>query len=281
MNIQRALKIAKEKLQGFITASLDAELLLAYVLKVSRTDLHVQPEEEISETELQQFDLLVDKRKKGEPVAYLVGQKPFWTFVLKLTKDVLIPRAETELLVETALELLPKDRVLRVADIGTGSGAVALALAQERPLWHIVATDRSAAALAVARENARSLKISNIEFLLSDWFLRVPSQEFDAIVSNPPYVESSYLESYGPARFEPRVALDGGGEGLDSVKVLIKEAHHYLKPNGFLVLEHGANQGPAIGSIFLAHGYQSIQTKQDLGALDRVTYGVKPFENSA
>lgn len=238
---------------------------------VTRTDAPLSPEHQDA------LHTLLGRRARGEPVAYLTGEREFWSLVLHINSDVLIPRPETELLVERTLALVPADAALTLADLGTGSGAIALALAHERPRCRIIATDASAAALAVARANAAHLNLANVEFRQGEWLASLDHELFDLIVSNPPYVALSdphLLE--GDVRFEPRTALVSGPDGLDAIRHIAREAPTHLKPGGSLLLEHGFDQPNAVRSILTEHGFQDITLYRDLAGQARVTAGRQP-----
>jgi release factor glutamine methyltransferase len=256
----------------------DAGLLLAHVLGKPRSWLFAHADDPLPEDVAVHFEALVARRHAGEPVAYLIGHRGFWCFDLQVSPATLIPRPETELLVELALARLPTDRALRVADLGTGSGAIALALAHERPRAQVIATDASAGALVVARGNAESLQLGNLEFRQGDWFAPLAGESFDLIASNPPYVaaDDAHLDE-GDLRFEPRGALTSGGDGLDAIRVIAREAPAHLLPGGWLVLEHGWGQGAAVRALLANAGFAEVGTERDLEARDRVTLGRKPL----
>ncbi len=273
MNLSDAIAKAVRTLQGTSdTAQLDASILLCHVLDCPRSFLLSHPETALSPAQRQAFETLVARRAQGEPVAYLTGVKPFWSLELKVTPDVLIPRPETETLVEAALARMPPQRPLRVAELGTGSGAIALALARERPRAHVVGTDISDAALAVARQNERLHAIPNVVFHESVWFAALEGQRFDLIVSNPPYV-AAHDPHLDALRFEPRTALVAGADGLDALRILVREAPGYLEPGGWLLVEHGAGQGEAVRSLFAGAGFTAVETLPDLAGLPRVSLG--------
>ncbi len=251
---------------------LDAELLLAHALGKARSHLRAFPENTPDAAALRLFHSLVEARRHGKPIAYLTSKREFWSLELKVTPATLIPRHETELLVELALERIPADATWRVLDLGTGSGAIALALAKERPGCRLTATDRSAAALAVARENAATLEIPNVEFLEGDWFMPIAERRFDVIVSNPPYVaeRDPHLDA-GDLRFEPRAALAAGTEGLDDLRRIVGAAAGHLAPGGWLLLEHGHDQGATVRALLAARGFEGAATFTDLAGWDRVS----------
>jgi release factor glutamine methyltransferase len=253
---------------------LEAELLLAHVLGAARARLKSHPESPVEEARASRYLDLIGRRVTGEPLAYITGQREFWSLELAVTPAVLIPRPETELLVERALAVAPA-QPLRVADLGTGSGAVALALARERPLWQIVATDVSAPALAVARANAAALGLSHVEFLAGSWFEPLGQARFDLIVSNPPYVAADDPALSGHAlAFEPALALTPpGGDALASLRVLARGAPAHLAPGGWLLLEHGATQGREVRAELVAAGFAHVRSHRDLAGHERMTEG--------
>lgn len=255
----------------------EAEWLLSHVLGKSRSWLVSHGDEALPAAAAARFEHLLARRVAGEPVAYLIGQRGFWQFDLQVTAATLIPRPETERLVELALDRMPRDRPLRVADLGTGSGAIALALAYERPQAQIVATDASAAALAVARTNADALAVANIEFRQGDWWTPLLGERYALIASNPPYIaENDAHLDQGDLRFEPRAALASGADGLDAIRVIAAGATAHLQPGGWLLVEHGWEQGEAVGGLLRAAGLQEVKTARDLEQRDRVSIGRQP-----
>ncbi len=273
ITIKQALRMASHAIAGSDTVQLDAELLLAAVLGKSRTHLYTWPEQVLSPSERSYFESVLERRVMGEPVAYILGTRDFWTLTLRVNRHVLIPRPETELLVETALALVRTPDAC-IADLGTGSGAIALALASERPAWKVVATDMSGAALSVASDNASVLNIANVEFRQGSWCEALPLKLFDLIVSNPPYVDSADAHlTQGDLRFEPRSALVAADDGLADIRMLCSQAPEYLKPGGWLLLEHGWTQRQAVAAIMQSSGLESVQTVKDLNGNDRVTQG--------
>ena len=249
----------------------DAEWLLLHVLHRPRSWLYAHGDHVLDAADREVFDALVERRAAGTPVAYLTGRRGFWTLDLAVTSDTLIPRADTERLVELALERLPADRPLDVADLGTGSGAIALAIARERPLARVVATDRSPGALAVATANAREAGLGNVELLQGDWFAPLAGRRFDLVASNPPYIRSDdpHLRQ-GDLRFEPASALASGGDGLDDIRRIVASAPAHLHPGGWLLLEHGHDQGPAVRDLLRDAGLLEVDTATDLEGRDRV-----------
>jgi len=254
---------------------LDAELLLAHALGKERSYLRAYPENYVDAQVLEAFRWLLTARKGGEPIAYLTSKREFWSLTLRVTPATLIPRHETELLVELALERLTAGAASRLLDLGTGSGAVALALARERPHWRITATDASTEALAVASENAAALGLRNVEFLAGDWFSPLADRRFDLIVSNPPYVrEDDPHLAMGDVRFEPRTALAAGPDGLSDLSRIVAAAPLHLEPRAWLLLEHGHDQGEAVRSLLSQRGFDDVATSRDLRGLERVSGGI-------
>jgi release factor glutamine methyltransferase len=254
---------------------LDAEALLAHVTGKNRAHFRAWPEKEFGAAEEAEFRLLMEKRLAGQPIAYLVGEREFWSRPFKVTPDALIPRPETELLVELALQRIAADRPARIADLGAGSGAVAVTLALELPHSEVVALDISPAALAVARDNARRLGAANARFLQSDWFAALPPFErFDIIVSNPPYIAEgdSHLEQ-GDVRFEPRLALIAGIDGLDAIRRIVREAPSRLHPGGWLLFEHGHDQAERARGSLREAGFGEVESCKDLQGIERVSGG--------
>jgi release factor glutamine methyltransferase len=254
------------------SARLEAELLMGLVLKKPRAFLHARPEHCLSEPEAECYETLLRRRFAGEPIAYMTGIREFWSMPLKVTPDVLIPRPETELLVEKALLRLPGDEDVRVLDLGSGSGAVSLALAKERPRASVIGVDISRAALEVARTNARLQKLDNVEFRESDWFDAVRGEKFHIVLGNPPYVaeDDSHL-ARGDALFEPRLALDGGAGGMECFRAIIDRAHNYIVRQGWLLLEHGPDQHMPLRRLLEAQHYHEITIHKDAAGHDRVT----------
>ena len=274
MAIKELLDHGREMLAGGSTGALEAELLLCRAIGADRTRLYARPEDPVPESQCETFFSLLQRRLEGEPVAYLTGTREFWSLPLKVTRDVLIPRPETELLVETALDAIPADAEWRIADLGTGSGAVALALASERPRCEIHATESSQAALSVARRNAGDLQLqSRICFHLGSW-LEPLEGKFQVIVSNPPYVASNdpHLEE-GDCRFEPLDALTPGHDGLEAIRHIAKVARKFLTEGGMLAFEHGHDQGNTARELLMELGYTGVITRRDLADLERLTRG--------
>jgi len=284
MNNQELLTEAIQQLKTTSeSARADAEILLAHCLQKSRTYLFTRPEKEVDSTTITVFQHLLAERLRGVPIAHLSGYREFWTLNLKVTADTLIPRPETELLVETALLLLPahlagevsgKGASSALLDLGTGTGAIALAIASERPNTHVVACDFSSTALAVAKENADAHHIRNVQFVQSDWFSALPAQRFSMIISNPPYIEADDPHlTQGDVRFEPLNALAAGTDGLDDLRHIIQTAPQWLEAGGWLLLEHGYNQGAPVTALLRNAGFQKVRCLPDLAGNDRISVG--------
>ncbi|MGG5284964.1 peptide chain release factor N(5)-glutamine methyltransferase [Pseudomonas viridiflava] len=259
------------------TARLDAELLLAAALGKPRSFLHTWPERIVSTEAALAFAGYLQRRRTGEPVAYILGQQGFWKLDLEVAPHTLIPRPETEMLVEAALELVPAFAPAEVLDLGTGTGAIGLALANDRQQWKITAVDRVLEAVELAERNRQRLQLDNAEVLNSHWFSALEGRQFDLIISNPPYIaETDPHLSMGDVRFEPGSALTSGPDGLDDLRTIISEAPAHLTPGGLLLLEHGYDQGPAVRELLIRHGFERIQTRRDLGEHERITFGCVP-----
>ena len=269
--IQSLLKSAE--LPDSPTPRLDAELLLAAALCKSRSFLHTWPEREPLNEQAEIFAGMLARRQAGEPVAYILGQQGFWSLQLEVAPHTLIPRADTELLVETALQLLPADR-LRVLDLGTGTGAIALALASERQQWQVMGVDRVPEAVQLAERNRQRLALENASFVQSHWYKALAGQRFAAIVSNPPYIATAdeHLQQ-GDVRFEPASALVAGDDGLDDIRSIIKQAPDHLEPAGWLMLEHGFDQAAAVRDVLILRGFIGVESRRDLGGHQRISIG--------
>jgi len=262
---------AKQQLTAYDTAALDAEILLAHVLQITRAQLYASAEQPVNSAQEKLFTALIARHVAGEPVAYIIGYREFWSLSIKVTADTLIPRPETEHVVECVLRKLPHDKPCKVADLGTGSGAIALALASECPRWNLVATDKMPAALQVARQNATRLQLNNIQFYQGSWCEALGSELYDAIVSNPPYIDDQgqyWRDNLN--LFEPRTALLAEEAGLADLHTIIRQAPQHLKPGGWLVLEHGYDQGNAVKQLLIQYGYNSVESQHDLANIARV-----------
>jgi release factor glutamine methyltransferase len=261
--------------KGSSSARLDAEVLLAHALNKPRTRLRGWPEDPVTAGQAARYRELIARRAGGEPVAYLTGRREFWSLSLEVTPETLIPRPETERIVEVALGLIPDGEPVTVADLGTGSGAVAAAIASERPACHVTATDACPQALAVAGRNLARLALDNVSLRRGDWCEALGGQRCALIVCNPPYVASGDEHlSLGDVRFEPPMALSAGEDGLDAIRAITASAIAHLLPGATLLIEHGHDQGAAVEALFHHHGYQDVRGYKDLGGNDRVVAGV-------
>lgn len=267
--------IARAQLPGE-SGRLEAELLLSHCLGQPRSFLYTWPEREVAPDRVSAFDALVSARRAGKPVAYLLGTREFWSLELAVNEHTLIPRPETETLVAWALELTLPDGA-RVADWGTGSGAIALALASERQGWQLTATDCSAEALAVAEANRERLGLDNVDFVLGDWGAGCTANSVDLVVSNPPYVaaDDPHLRQ-GDLCFEPPSALVAGQDGLEAIRRILEDASAALKQGGWLLLEHGYQQGSAVGELLRDAGFIEVSCRCDLAGHPRISGGCKP-----
>ena len=269
---------AIERLGASDSPMLDAELLLCHVLRAGRTALRVWPERRLNADQLHRFETLVDRRGHGEPVSYLLGRAGFMDFDLEVNNAVLIPRPETELLVELALATMPGTATgienhrgtVQIADLGTGSGAIAIALARRNPDWRILATDISEAALALARRNAAALEVNNIAFRRSSWCKALSDATCDMIIANPPYVAKGDPALHADCAFEPPIALFAGADGLEAMREIIFCAKRCLKPGGWLLLEHGHDQRVPVAELLATNGYTDIHSRQDHASQDRL-----------
>jgi release factor glutamine methyltransferase len=271
MTVGALLRAAEQRLAADSSPRLDAELLLASLLGAGRGHLYAHADDPVEAALAARYMALIERRAGGEPLAYLTGRREFWTLTLDVSPAVLVPRPETELVIERALALLGPEPV-DIADLGTGSGAIALALASERPRWRVVATDRSAAALEVARGNAARLGLRNVEFLQGDWCGPLAGRRFQLLASNPPYVAAGDPALMDPAlRHEPAAALSPGPTGLEALATIAEQARAYLHPGGHLLLEHGADQAAPLAKWLVALGYAHVRCHPDLAGLDRVT----------
>ena len=273
MTIIELLTHARSVLRG-PDASLETELLMEAVCGISRSRQFSHSDEQLAEHQVEQFMSALERRLSGEPLAHITGSRGFWDVDLRVTPDVLIPRPDTEILVEQALQRIPHDAVWHIADLGTGSGAIAIAIARERPQCALTATDNSAAAIALARINARALGVQNISFVAGSWGQPLKLQRFDMILSNPPYIRTNdphLLE--GDLQAEPPQALVSGSDGLDAIRQIIEDSTICLKPNGWLLLEHGYDQAAEVADLLQHADFTEVFSQKDYGGNDRVTGG--------
>jgi release factor glutamine methyltransferase len=272
-SVAHTLRVAASRL-ATDEAQADAEWLLSYAMGRSRSWLYAHGDRDLEPSQAKAFEALLRRREAGEPVAYLIGRRGFWAFDLMVTPDTLIPRPETERLVELALERAPATPGLRIADLGTGSGAIALALAYERRQAQVVASDVSPAALKVAAANARTLGLRNVQLREGSWWAPLKGERFDLVVSNPPYLaeQDPHLHR-GDLRYEPAKALSSGRDGLDAISMIVRDAPTHLNEGGWLLFEHGWNQGQAVRGLLRTSGFDAIHTYVDLEQRDRVTIG--------
>jgi release factor glutamine methyltransferase len=276
MNITQAINKGRQYLSGTESPKSDSQYLLCHVLACTSTYLHTWPEKGLSEQQQADYIMLLEQRGQGRPVAHLTGQRGFWSLDLTVNADTLIPRPDTELLVSLALEKTQSGMV--IADLGTGSGAIALALASERADLHVLAMERSVGALKVAQGNAAQCKIKNIAFWRGDWLSAIADNTLDMIVSNPPYIacDDPHL-TQGDVRFEPLTALVSGQDGLDDIGEIIEQARRCLKPKSWLLIEHGFEQAQAVATLFKQANFEQVQSAKDYGGNDRVTLGQQPL----
>ena len=280
MKLREVLAQAVARLTNSDSPKLDAQLLLMKACSLSRVQLITKENEPLSEEQYQLFESLLNQRLAGHPIAHLLGERDFWDLKLKVTPDTLIPRPDTEVLVEQALEIINKQEgKAKVLDLGAGSGAIILSLKHSAPNIEAVAVDLSPAALQVARDNAQSYNL-DVSWYLGSWFTALPQELtkdscFDVIVSNPPYIEEhdEHLKQ-GDVRFEPLSALVSGPDGLDDIRFIAQESTKYLRSGGYLLLEHGYNQGAQVREILSNNGYEQVATIKDYGGNDRVTLGI-------
>ncbi|MGR6035014.1 MAG: peptide chain release factor N(5)-glutamine methyltransferase [Candidatus Nitrosoglobus sp.] len=273
-SIASAIALATGRLAHLDSGRLEAERLLCWILSVERSYLRAWPERELAPAQWNYLEQLLHRRANNEPFAYICGRQEFWSLVLHVNEATLIPRPETEQVVELSLERMNPGQALKVADLGTGSGAIALAIASERPQAQVIATDISAAALQVARENGCCLKLDNVAFRLGDWFVPLRGERFDLIASNPPYIaEGDPHLTQGGLCFEPSKALIAGGNGLEAIRHIATVARGYLVDGGWLLLEHGYDQGPSLLELLINLGYQQVADFYDLAGLPRVAVG--------
>jgi len=268
--------LAEAQLPDSPSARLDAELLLAAALGKPRSFLRTWPERVVDREARERFEGWLVRRRAGEPVAYILGRQGFWSLDLEVAPHTLIPRPDTELLVETALQLLPASPA-RVLDLGTGTGAIALALACERLSWQVSGVDRIPEAVALAERNRERLRLANVGFRQSHWFSALEGERFALIVGNPPYIPGSdpHLQQ-GDVRFEPKSALVAGHDGLDDIRLIVAQAPRFLEPGGWLLLEHGYDQAAAVRDLLLGNGFSEVESRRDLGGHERISLGRLP-----
>jgi release factor glutamine methyltransferase len=274
--IAAALARAVARLQAMPGARLEAQLLLCHALSRPRSALLIRENELLLPAQRSAIESAVDRRVRGEPLAYITGRREFWSLELQVTPAVLVPRPETELVVERCLALIGASTAA-IADLGTGSGAIALALAHERPGWQVTATDQSTPALAVAMGNAAALALANVRFRMGNWFAPLATERYDLLASNPPYIALGDAALDDPAlRHEPPSALASGPTGLEALAALIEGAPAHLLERGWLVLEHGATQADAVADLLVARGFRHVRCHADLAGLARVTEAQRP-----
>ena len=279
LSIKNVIHAAQQNLESISdSARLDAECLLSFVLNKEIVYLRTWPEKILDDSVHEQFLKLLKRREQGEPIAYIVGSKEFWSFNLNVSKDTLIPRPETEMLVEQVIKIAQQQKLSSILELGTGTGAIAIAISSELQKLEqqpkIVATDISLQALDVAEQNAARYQ-QGIEFIESNWFNSIELQKFDLIVSNPPYVKQGDAHlTQGDVRFEPNSALVSGDDGLDDIRTIIEQAKNWLNPEGYLIFEHGYDQGGAVRALFEANAYTQMQTRTDLSKNDRMTFAI-------
>ena len=286
-DIKNILLSGKARLESALhldssTSRIEVQSLLQHVLNVQRSYLLAHPERALSEIEQDRYEILLQRRLSGEPIAHLLGSREFFGLDFKVTSDTLIPRPETELLVEQALQRIGPSghdgrSSLRVLDLGTGTGAIALSIAHTRPDVEVIAVDASDAALQVARENAERLGVRNVSFVLSDWFTALEGQCFDLIAANPPYIidDDEHL-SQGDVRFEPLSALASGTDGLDDIRRIIAAAPRHLSSKGWLLLEHGYDQAEPVRALLEQNGFDKVFSEKDLAGIERISGGQLP-----
>ncbi len=277
--VASCIRMANQLAKVSDSPRLDVEILLAHILQKDRTFLFTWPETELTVEQEDTFIALFDRRLRGEPVAHIIGQREFWSLPLFVNNTTLIPRPDTELVVETVLNLFASDmhnQPRHVLDLGTGTGAIVLALAHEKKYWHCVGVDNQPEAVLLAQKNCQHLHIQNVEIRQSDWFSAIEETDFDVIVSNPPYIaaDDPHLQQ-GDVRFEPMGALVADNQGLRDIENIVQQARHYMRPNGWLLIEHGYQQGQTVRQLFEQSGYVAITTLRDLSDNERVTMGKK------
>ena len=274
VTVAELLQKAEQSINCSASSRLDAEILLCDVMQFSRSKIYSHPEKIVADDKTVLFQSLIKQRQQGHPIAYLTGKKEFWSLELAINRDTLIPRPETELLVEIALQKIPKGEKLDVLELGTGSGAIAIAIASERPYCNLVAIDINANALAIAKKNTETHQLKNIQFYLSNWYQNIPSQYFDLIVGNPPYIKQGDEHlTQGDVRFESKLALVAGTDGMQAINMILENAKTYLAGKACLLIEHGYDQKTLVQGAFKKHNFKQIKTFQDLSGHDRITLG--------
>jgi release factor glutamine methyltransferase len=279
-NIQSILQDHSKQLEAALnidssSARIEVQCLLQNVLQVNRAWLLTHPEQSLDPDQHAQYMALLERRQTGEPIAYLLGEREFYGLTFKVSPATLIPRPETELLVELALQRIPQQGACRVLDLGTGSGAIALSIAHARPEAEVVAADASTTALELAQFNANQLNLSNVRLLHSNWFSALQSESFDIIVSNPPYIAADDVHlAQGDVRFEPRGALISGTDGLDDIRLICAQAKIHLRPKGWLIFEHGYDHAAQVRALLQQSGFAEIFSARDLSGIERVSGGV-------
>ncbi len=279
MTIQQALQQARQNLaESSPTAGLDAQVLLTHILQCNTAHLLAWPEKKLNKEQIANYQQLIQQRQQGRPVAHLTSSREFWSLEFSVNDSTLIPRPETETLIEFILDKFSNKKNLKLLDMGTGTGAIAITIATEKPGWKIFASELIADALKLARDNSNSHQTKNISFIQSDWFNNIKDKDFDIIVSNPPYIanDDPHLLA-GDVRFEPQSALSAGVIGMDDIKHLCLHAKNYLTQNGWLIIEHGYNQKQLVSDCFVKNGFTQIEQKQDLSGHTRMTAGKRKF----
>ncbi|MBT8120303.1 MAG: peptide chain release factor N(5)-glutamine methyltransferase [Gammaproteobacteria bacterium] len=277
MNIKQALQHASKQLaDSSPSAMLDSQVLLTHVLQCNSAHLVAWPEKTLSETQLADYLELLERRQQGVPVAHLTGSREFWSLNFSVDNSTLIPRPETEILVEFILEKFDEVDRLKLLDMGTGTGAIAISIAKQRPDWEVIASDISEQALALATINSSDNQTANVSFVQSNWFEAIDHDDFNIIVSNPPYIakDDPHL-SQGDVRFEPQSALNSGETGMDDIEHICSQANNHLLKNGWLIIEHGYNQKQQVSECFTRNGFKKIIQRQDLSGHYRMTAGKK------
>ncbi|NQY51868.1 MAG: peptide chain release factor N(5)-glutamine methyltransferase [Piscirickettsiaceae bacterium] len=272
MNIKQALDYGRSIIYGKLGNNIDSNVLLCHVLHCDTTYLHMWPNKPLTSIQKKMFEDYIQKRLFGVPVAYITGTSGFWSLDLKVTKDTLIPREDTEMLVTLALDVLESEMI--VIDLGTGAGAIALSLATERPNANILASDHSWSALKVARMNALENKLYNVSFIQANWLTSIKDKAFNIVISNPPYlIEDDVHLSEGDVRFEPIKALTSGRDGLTDIRIIVKQAYTRLKEHGWLFVEHGYHQANEVSNIFFKAGFKHVSSHRDYGNNNRIIVG--------